>query len=107
MTLPSPALPHTQDFADAAADTFVAVTLRKARHHGGNVQAIMRPDALPLWTGPPGPGRSTTSLQPDGTLPAFYRTAAPGMPCLADSGYEGAGTGILSPVRNPPGKPGT
>jgi hypothetical protein len=34
-------------------------------------------------------------------LPALYRAAAPGMPTLADSGYEGAGTGILVPVKNP------
>jgi hypothetical protein len=25
------------------------------------------------------------------------------MPCLADSGYEGAGTGILTPVKKPAG----
>ncbi len=28
----------------------------KAHRHGGNVQAIMRPDGLPLWAGPAGPG---------------------------------------------------
>ena len=28
----------------------------KARRHGGNVQAVMRPDGLPLWAGPAEPG---------------------------------------------------
>ena len=36
-------------------------------------------------------------------LPALYRAAALGMPCLADSGYEGAGICILVPVKNPRG----
>ena len=36
-------------------------------------------------------------------LPALYRAAAPGMPTLADSGYEGAGTGIHVPVKSPGG----
>jgi hypothetical protein len=28
----------------------------KAHHHGGNCQAVMRPDGLPLWIGPAEPG---------------------------------------------------
>jgi integrase len=28
----------------------------KAHRHGGNVQAVRRPDGLPLWAGPPEPG---------------------------------------------------
>jgi hypothetical protein len=32
----------------------------KAHHHGGNVQAVTRPDGLPLCTGRPNPARSTT-----------------------------------------------
>jgi hypothetical protein len=36
-------------------------------------------------------------------LPALYRAAAPGMPTLADSGYEGAGIGVLTPVKKPAG----
>ncbi len=38
-------------------------------------------------------------------LPALYRAAALGLPCLADSGYQGAGTGIRVPVKNLPGHP--
>src|SRR6185312_7647857 len=68
----------------------------------GNVQAVMRPDGLPLWTSPAEPGSvhdiSAARLH---ALPALYRAAALGMPALADSGYEGAGIGILTPVKNP------
>jgi hypothetical protein len=76
----------------------------KAHRHGGNVQAVMRPGGLPLWAGPaePGPVHDITAARRH-ALPALYRAAAPGMPCLADSGYEGAGIGIHVPVKNPPG----
>ena len=76
----------------------------KARRHGGNVQAVMRPDGLPLWTGPAEPGsvHDVTAARWH-ALPVLYRAATLGMPCLADSGYEGAGIGILVPVKKPAG----
>lgn len=40
-------------------------------------------------------------------LPALYRAAARGLPCLADSGYQGAGIGIKIPAKNPKQKKGT
>jgi len=36
-------------------------------------------------------------------LPALYRVATAGLPALADPGYQGAGIGILIPVRQPTG----
>jgi hypothetical protein len=79
----------------------------KAHHHGGNVQAVMRPDGLPLWTGPAEPGsvHDITAARWH-ALPALYRAAALGMPALADGGYEGAGIGILVPVKSPAGNQG-
>jgi hypothetical protein len=76
----------------------------KAHRHGGNVQAVMRPDGLPLWAGPAEPGsvHDITAARWH-ALPALYRAAASGMPALADSGYEGAGIGILTPVKKPAG----
>jgi hypothetical protein len=76
----------------------------KARRHGGNVQAVMRPDGLPLWAGPAEPGsvHDITAARWH-ALPALYRAAALGMPTLADLGYEGAGIGILTPVKRPSG----
>jgi hypothetical protein len=74
----------------------------KAHCHGGNVQAVMRPDGLPLWTGPAEPGsvHDITAARLH-ALPALYRAAALGMPCLADSGYEG-GIGVLTRSKSPP-----
>jgi hypothetical protein len=76
----------------------------KARRHGGNVQAVMRPDGVPLWTSPAEPGsvHDLTAARAH-ALPALYRAAALEMPCLADSGYDGAGIGILTPVKKPAG----
>jgi hypothetical protein len=76
----------------------------KAHRQGGNVQAVTRPDGLPLWVGPTEPGsvHDITAARRH-ALPALYRAAALGMPALADSGYEGAGTGILAPVKKPAG----
>jgi hypothetical protein len=75
----------------------------KAHRHGGNVQAVMRPDGLPLWAGPAEPGsvHDITAARQH-ALPALYRAAALGMPTLADLGYEGAGIGILIPVKTRP-----
>src|SRR5271170_1568770 len=59
----------------------------KAHRHGGNVQAVMRPDGLPLWTSPAEPGsvHDITAARRH-ALPALYRAAAAlEMPCLADT----------------------
>jgi hypothetical protein len=79
----------------------------RGRRHGGNVQAVTRPDGLPLWAGPaePGPVHDLTAARWH-ALPALYRAAALGMPTLADAGYEGAGIGILVPLQETRGKPG-
>ena len=76
----------------------------KAHRHGGNVQAVTRPDGLPLWVGPAEPGHvhDITAARAH-VLPALYRAASLGMPTLADSGYEGAGIGIHVPVKSPGG----
>jgi hypothetical protein len=75
----------------------------KAHHHGGNVQAVARPDGFPLWISQAEPGsvHDITAARIH-AFPALYRAAALGMPALADSGYEGAGKGILIPMKNPP-----
>ena len=76
------------------------------KHHrpGGNVQAVIRPDGLPLWASPAEPGHvhDITAARVH-ALPALYRAAALGTPTLAGSGYEGAGIGIHVPVKSPGG----
>ena len=76
----------------------------KAHRHGGNVQVVTRPDGLPLWAGPAEPGsvHDLTAARWH-ALPALYRAAALEMPALADTGYQGAGIGILTPVKSPAG----
>ena len=76
----------------------------KKHRPGANVQAVMLPGGLPIWTGPAEPGHvhDITAARAS-ALPFLYRAAASGMPTLADGGYEGAGIGIHVPVKNPPG----
>jgi DDE superfamily endonuclease len=76
----------------------------KARAHGGNIQAVLAPDGFPLWIPPVEPG-SVHDLTAARThaLPALHRAAAGDLPTPADPGYDGAGIGILIPVKQPPG----
>ena len=76
----------------------------KAHCHGGNIQAVTTPGGFPLWVSPAEPG-SVHDLTAARThaLPALYHAAATGLPTLADPGYDGAGIGILIPVKQPTG----
>jgi DDE superfamily endonuclease len=76
----------------------------KAHTHGGNVQAVCAPDGFPLWISEVEPGsvHDLTAARAH-AFPALYPAAAAGLPTLADPGYEGAGTGILIPVKQPTG----
>jgi hypothetical protein len=64
----------------------------------------MTPDGFPLWVSQVEPGsvHDLTAARAH-AFPALYPAAAAGLPTLADPGYEGAGTGILIPVKQPPG----
>jgi DDE superfamily endonuclease len=74
----------------------------KAHRHGGNVQAVARPDGFPLWVSAaePGSAHDITAARTH-ALPALYRAAALGLPTLADPGYQGAGIGVHIPVKQP------
>ncbi len=73
----------------------------KHRDVGANIQAIMRPDGLPVWTSDPAPGHLHDLTCADlarhhrcpvlGSLPTEPAT-------LADSGYDGTGRGIHTPI---------
>lgn len=80
----------------------------RKRCYGAGVQAVMRPDGLPLWAGPAEPG-SVPDIDSARTcaLPFLYRAAARGLPALADGGYQGAGIGVHTPVKSPKAKKGT
>jgi hypothetical protein len=76
----------------------------KAHSHGGNIQAVLAPDGFPLWVSDAEPGsvHDLTAARAH-VLPALYPAAAAGLPTLADPGYDGAGIGILIPVKQPAG----
>jgi hypothetical protein len=80
----------------------------RRRRYGASVQAVMLPGGLPLWAGPAEPG-SVPGIDAAraSALPALYRAAALGLPCLADAGYQGAGIGIKTPAKQPKQKKGT
>jgi len=76
----------------------------KHRDFGGNVQAVMRPDGLPIWTSPASPGHLHDLSVADShdVLGALYWAASQlDLPTLADSGYGGAGHGVYTPTRQP------
>jgi hypothetical protein len=81
----------------------------KHRDFGANIQAVMRPDGLPIWTSPASPGHlhDLTVAHEHDVLGALYWAASHlDLPTLADSGYEGAGHGLHTPVKQPTdGKP--
>lgn len=74
----------------------------KTHHFGGNLQAVMRPDGFPIWLGDVEPG-SVHDLPAahEHALGALYPTAVRGLPVLADAGYNGAGHGVHTPVKQP------
>jgi hypothetical protein len=76
----------------------------KHRDFGANVQALMRPDGLPVWTSDALPGHlhDTSWARELGVTAALNWSAAElNVPALADSGYESSGHGIKSPIKQP------
>jgi hypothetical protein len=76
----------------------------KHRDFGANIQAIMRPDGLPIWTSPAAPGHlhDWSCAQRHDIPGALYCAASqPHLPTLADTGYEGAGHGVHTPDKQP------
>ncbi len=74
----------------------------KTHDFGGNIQALFRPDGLPIWVSPVEPGgvHDLTAARKH-VLGALYAAAGQGLPTLADPGYEGAGHGVHTPVKQP------
>jgi hypothetical protein len=76
----------------------------KHRDFGANIQAVMRPNGLPISTSEAMPGHlhDLTCAQILGVTAALNWAASElGLPALADSGYDGAGHGIKTPVKQP------
>jgi DDE superfamily endonuclease len=74
------------------------------RDFGANIQVIMRPDGLPVWTSDALPGHLhdlTCAQRHDITGALYWAASQLHLPSLGDSGYEGAGHGIKTPTKQP------
>ena len=75
----------------------------KKKDFGGNIQGLFYPDGLPMWISGVLPGNvHDLAAARENVLPAL-RDYTDEMPALADCGYEGAGHGVLTPVKKPKG----
>lgn len=77
----------------------------KAHEHGGNVQALFGPDGFPRWMADVEPGsvHDITAAR-EHVLSALYWAASHlDPPTLTDSGHEGAGIGVHTPIKQPAG----
>ena len=75
----------------------------KKHDFGGNIQALFYPSGLPMWISDVLPGNvHDLAAARENVLPVL-RQYTDEMPGLADCGYEGAGHGILTPVKKPKG----
>lgn len=75
----------------------------KAHEPGGNVQTLSAPDGFPLWVSEVEPGsvHDLTAAR-EHVLGALYWAASQlKLPTLADGGYQGAGIGVLTPIKHP------
>jgi hypothetical protein len=71
----------------------------KAHHAAGNVQALAAPGGVPLWVSDVLPGSTHDLTAARELVLPGARPYLKDLPFLADSGYEGAGAGVLVPVK--------
>src|SRR5215213_3343527 len=78
----------------------------KHRAPGGNVQAVIRPDGVPIAVSEVAPGHlhDLTVARDTGVIATLNWAASQlDLPTLADSGDDGAGQGIKTPIKQPAG----
>jgi hypothetical protein len=77
----------------------------KAHEHGGNIQGLSGPDGFPLWVADVEPGSMhDLTVAQEHVLGALYWAASHlDLPALADGGYEDAGIGVHTPIKQPAG----
>jgi hypothetical protein len=71
----------------------------KAHCHAGNVQALAAPGGMPLWVSDVLPGSTHDLTAARELVLPEARPYLKDLPFLADSGYNGAGAGVLVPVK--------
>lgn len=75
----------------------------KTHDFGGLIQALMNPRGIPLWVSEVMPGSVHDITAARALVLAILAPYVNDMPVLADGGYEGAGHGVLVPVKKPKG----
>lgn len=75
----------------------------KTHGFGGNIQALFAPNGLPLWVSDVLPGGVHDLAAARELVLDVLRPFLTGIPVLADPGYDGAGHGVLTPVKQPTG----
>ena len=75
----------------------------KKKDFGGNIQAVFYPDGKPMWVSDVLPGNVNDLAAARESVLAELRLFVEEMPALADGGYEGAGHGVITPVKKPAG----
>ena len=73
----------------------------KAHRPAGNVQGLAGPGGVPVWVSEVSPGSTHDLTAARELVLPEARPYLTILPCLADSGFEGAGAGVLVPVRKP------
>jgi DDE superfamily endonuclease len=75
----------------------------KKKDFGGNIQAVFYPDGRPMRASDVIPGNVNDLSAAREMVFAVISAFTAELPVLADGGYEGAGHGILIPVKKPKG----
>jgi hypothetical protein len=70
----------------------------KTHGFGGNIQALMAPNGIPLWVSDVLPGSTHDVIAARELVLAILWPYAKTMPVLADGGYEGARCGVPTPM---------
>lgn len=75
----------------------------KTHTHGGNIQALSAPTGLPLWVGDVEPGsvHDLVAAREHVLATLYWAASQLDLPALADGGYEGAGIGVHTPIKQP------
>ncbi|WP_190817107.1 transposase family protein [Saccharopolyspora pogona] len=75
----------------------------KTREQAGNIQALTDPDGFPLWVSDVEPGsvHDITDAENHVLGALYWAYSQLDLPTLADGGYQGAGAGVLTPIKHP------
>jgi hypothetical protein len=81
----------------------------KARRFGGNVLVLTRPDGFPIWVSDVEPGsvHDITAAEDHALGALYWAYSQLDLPTLADAGFQGAGAGVLTPVKHSKTHPGS